>query len=192
MIFSDHRLSRGKLSLTIVLMTVFFVSGITFAQVSSLKELKKDAQNLKEKGISVRPTDPWTIEHVITPEELSKELPDAKAKKPVIYQIGFDFLYKQGHIPGSIYTGPASMQQGLDKLKNEMKGIKHDRYIVIYCGCCPWQSCPNIRPAYKAFKDIGFTNVKVLYIADTFAKDWKDKGYPVEGQDLNSTTIRKQ
>jgi hypothetical protein len=26
---------------------------------------------------------------------------------------------------------------------------------------------------------MGFTNVKVLYIADNFGKDWVDKGYPV-------------
>jgi hypothetical protein len=27
---------------------------------------------------------------------------------------------------------------------------------------------------------MGFTNVKVLYLADNFGANWVDKGYPVE------------
>jgi hypothetical protein len=27
---------------------------------------------------------------------------------------------------------------------------------------------------------MGFTNVKVLYLADNFGADWADKGFPVE------------
>jgi hypothetical protein len=27
---------------------------------------------------------------------------------------------------------------------------------------------------------MGFTNVKVLYLASNFGADWTDKGYPVE------------
>jgi hypothetical protein len=27
---------------------------------------------------------------------------------------------------------------------------------------------------------MGFTNVKVLYLANNFGADWVDKGYPVE------------
>jgi hypothetical protein len=27
---------------------------------------------------------------------------------------------------------------------------------------------------------MGFTNVKVLYLADNFGADWVDRGYPVE------------
>jgi hypothetical protein len=27
---------------------------------------------------------------------------------------------------------------------------------------------------------MGFTNVKVLYLANNFGADWADKGYPVE------------
>jgi hypothetical protein len=28
--------------------------------------------------------------------------------------------------------------------------------------------------------EMGFTNVKVLYLANNFGADWADKGYPVE------------
>jgi rhodanese-related sulfurtransferase len=188
---SNHYSFREKLLIIISLIITFFVSGITFAQVESIKELKKDVQALNEKGISVKLADPWTIDHIINTEELSKELSNVKTKKTIIYHVGFDFLYKQGHIPGSIYAGPASKQQGLEKIKEEIKNIKHDQDIVLYCGCCPWKDCPNIRQAYRTFKDIGYTNVKVLYIPDTFVKDWKSKGYAMEGRDLDSTAVKK-
>jgi len=51
--------------------------------------------------------------------------------------------------------------------------------VVLYCGCCPWGKCPNIDPAYKLMKSLGFTRLKVLHIADNFGTDWVDKGYPV-------------
>jgi hypothetical protein len=173
---------NGKLLLFIVFIFILLVTTKSFSQASSIQELKKNAQSLNQKGISVQPSDPWTIDHVITAEELSNELKSNGTKKPLIYHVGFDFFYKQSHIPGSVYIGPANKQQGLDKIKNEVKNIKHDQYIVIYCGCCPWKDCPNIRQAYNTCKELGFTNVKVLYIPNSFAQDWKNKGYAIEGK----------
>jgi hypothetical protein len=49
---------------------------------------------------------------------------------------------------------------------------------VIYCGCCPWSKCPNIAAAYDTLHDLGYTRIKVLYIAKDFGTDWVDKGYP--------------
>ena len=48
------------------------------------------------------------------------------------------------------------------------------------CGCCPWTACPNIKPALEALRSMGFTKVKALYIPTNLAKDWTEKGYPVE------------
>jgi hypothetical protein len=52
--------------------------------------------------------------------------------------------------------------------------------LVIYCGCCPFDHCPNIRPAYKALHEMGFVHVRVLVLPTSFAADWVEKGYPVE------------
>lgn len=171
--------SGKKLLVFSTLLVAFCASCAVFAQTNSVKELKKDVQTLNDKSLSIKPADPWTIDHIVTPDELSKELASKKSKKPLIFHVGFEFLFKQAHIPGSIYAGPASKQAGIDKIKSEVKGIKHDQEIVIYCGCCPWTDCPNIRQAYSCFNDLGFTNVKVLYITDNFIKNWKNKGYPV-------------
>lgn len=94
-------------------------------------------------------------------------------------QVGFESLYVQGHIPGSNYCGPARDSDGIARLKKCLEGVSHKRAIVLYCGCCPWQECPNIRPAFEAVKKMGFNNLKVLYIADNFGQDWVQKGYPV-------------
>ena len=50
---------------------------------------------------------------------------------------------------------------------------------MIYCGCCPWSHCPNVAAAYDTLHALGFTQVKVLYIAENFGDDWVNQGYPV-------------
>ncbi len=172
-------LKNYKFVLLFFLIIAFF--NVTFAQLNSIKQLKNDAQSLNQKNTSTKPTDPWTLNQVITTVELSKELSTSKSDKPVILHIGFDFLYNQEHIPGAKYVGPASKENGIKSIKNEVKNLKKDQGIVIYCGCCPWGHCPNIRPAFKTLKELGFTNVKALYMPDSFVKDWKDKGYATEG-----------
>ena len=36
-----------------------------------------------------------------------------------------------------------------------------------------------MNPAYDALQQLGFTNVKVLFLANNFGADWVDKGYSV-------------
>ena len=114
---------------------------------------------------------------LIQPAEMVKLL--NSSHKPVIIQTGFRTLYEQAHIPGSEYVGPTSQPQGLQELHKRVQGLSRKRMIVLYCGCCPWSHCPNVRPAYKELRDMGFANVKVLYLANNFGADWVDKGYPV-------------
>jgi len=89
-------------------------------------------------------------------------------------------LYRGKHIPGSLYAGPASKPDGLALLKEAAGKLPRNREIVLYCGCCPWSHCPNVKPAVALLKEMGFTRVKTMYVETDFAKDWTDKGYPVE------------
>ncbi len=52
--------------------------------------------------------------------------------------------------------------------------------VVVYCGCCTAQNCPNIRPSFAYLKEQGFTNVRLLDIETGLYPDWVDKGYPME------------
>ena len=116
---------------------------------------------------------------LIQPQELLKALQSGSAKPTVLY-IGPRFLYAQAHIRNAEFIGPASDPQSLDNLRKRVATLPKNSWIVLYCGCCPWEHCPNIRPAYKALLKAGFTGVKVLYLGNSFGADWVDKGYPVE------------
>jgi thiosulfate/3-mercaptopyruvate sulfurtransferase len=120
-----------------------------------------------------------TSSRLIQPAELVKILQSSHGEKPVVIQVGSHVLYTQAHIPGSEYIGPASSESGLQQLRKRVESLPRNRSIVLYCGCCPWSHCPNIKPADDALQALGFTRVKILYIANNFGTDWVDKGYPV-------------
>ncbi len=118
--------------------------------------------------------------HLINPENLAKLLQSPKAEKPLVLMVGFRVLHAQGHIPGAEYVGPGSEDRGIQALRKRVEGLPRNKAIVVYCGCCPWVHCPNVEPAYKELVTMGYSNVKVLYIAHNFGADWIAKGYPVE------------
>lgn len=114
----------------------------------------------------------------ISPEALVKILQNSK-EKPLMIQVGSHVLYSQAHIPGSEYIGPASGEAGLQQLRKRVETLPRTKSIVLYCGCCPWSHCPNVKPADDLLQSMGFNNIKVLYIANNFGADWVAKGYPV-------------
>jgi thiosulfate/3-mercaptopyruvate sulfurtransferase len=116
---------------------------------------------------------------LINPEDLVKLLQSSGKDKPLMIQVGSHVLFSQAHIPGSEYVGPASSEAGLQELRKRVESLPRTKFIVLYCGCCPWSHCPNVKPADDTLRTLGFTNVKVLYIADNFGMNWVDKGYPV-------------
>ncbi len=128
---------------------------------------------------SLRAAETHDKAQLIQPEELVKIL-QSKGEKPVILMVGFKVLYAQAHIPAAEFMGPGSEERGLTQLRARAKTLSKKRSIVLYCGCCPWAHCPNIDPALKLLRELGFSNVKVLYIASNFGQDWMNKGYPVE------------
>ncbi len=114
---------------------------------------------------------------LVSPEDLVKTIQAGK-QRPLMIQVGSHVLYQQAHIPGSEYIGPASSEEGLQQLRKRVDPMPRKKSIVLYCGCCPWNHCPNVKPAFDALQAMGFTNVKVLYMADNFGANWVDKGYP--------------
>jgi thiosulfate/3-mercaptopyruvate sulfurtransferase len=115
--------------------------------------------------------------HQISPQDLVKQL---SVKAPLILNVGPKTLYVQAHIRGAEYMGAGSSEEGRAKLSARVKTLPKNTSIVLYCGCCPWEHCPNVDPALDTLTKMGFTNVKVLYIAHNIGDDWVNKGYPVE------------
>ena len=115
----------------------------------------------------------------IQPADLVKMLKAPAAQQPVMFQVGSFVMFQQAHIPNSGFAGPGSQQNGMILLKKLTAPLAKNKLIVIYCGCCPWNRCPNMGPAYKYLRDLGYTRVKALYLAHNFGDDWVAKGYPV-------------
>ena len=116
---------------------------------------------------------------LIQPAELKNLLAAKSGDKPLVLQVGSRMQFDQAHITGSEYVGPGSQASGLDQLKKRVASLPKDKSIVIYCGCCPWDECPNVRPAFAELKKLGFKNLRVLDIPQNFGEDWVKKGYPV-------------
>ncbi|HEY8748176.1 MAG TPA: rhodanese-like domain-containing protein [Tepidisphaeraceae bacterium] len=132
------------------------------------------------KADAVQPSDPWTVAQVITPEELAKALSERDEVRPLVLSVSPAAVFKKGHVQGAQFIGPDSTPEGVQALKAAVEKVPHDRAIVVYCGCCPWKDCPNVRPGFSTLKELGFTNVRALYLPHNLQKDWIAAGYPSE------------
>jgi len=119
-------------------------------------------------------TEPWTDSQLKPTRELADEINDASKSKPLIINIG-----PQAVIKGSVDAGPGSEKANIKKLEKILAKQDKNQEVVIYCGCCPFAKCPNIRPAFNVLKDQGFTKTRLLNIPKNIKTDWIDKGYPV-------------
>ena len=128
-------------------------------------------------GHSESSADPWAPSQTVSTAALAGEL---KAHPPTVIYVGVHTLYNGAHVPGAVFHGPGSNAQGIDDLKKYAETLPKDSNIVLYCGCCPLERCPNIRPAFNALKEMGFSHLRVLILPTSFAADWVEKGYPIE------------
>lgn len=124
--------------------------------------------------LQAQPSNPWTHNQLIEPATLAAMLKQPEAKRPLILDIG-----PAGVIRGAKEIGPAHEKEGMAKLQQELSAVPKDRVVVIYCGCCPFEKCPNIRPAFAKLKSLGYKNARLLDLSHNLKKDWIDKGYPV-------------
>ncbi|HTQ56106.1 MAG TPA: hypothetical protein VMI94_16675 [Bryobacteraceae bacterium] len=122
--------------------------------------------------------DPWSKAELMEPAALVQEL--HSAKPPVILCTAFTVLYRSKRIPHAIEAGPGGKPEGIALLKKAVANLPKDSDIVLYCGCCPMTRCPNIRPAYRALRELGFEHIRVLNIPTNMHEDWFSKGYPAE------------
>lgn len=118
----------------------------------------------------------WTPDQLIEPATLATEIA-AKTNVPLIISVG-----PGETIPNSIQTGMASTTEGIEALKQELQNLPKNKPIVIYCGCCPFEHCPNVRPAIDVLKEMKFTNYHLLNLSHNIKADWIDQGYPVAKQ----------
>jgi hypothetical protein len=118
--------------------------------------------------------EPWTQEQLLDPHELALTINNPQSHQPIVLSVGPAAIIKN-----SIDLGPAHEKENLDKLKQQLKDIQKDEAIVLYCGCCPFDKCPNIRPAFELLNQMQFKNHKLLNLPHNIKMDWIDHDYPV-------------
>jgi len=119
-------------------------------------------------------TNPWTENQLLEPADLATNIKAGTAKTPLIFNIG-----AVEDIKGATHIGAVNKPENLQKLKTAVANLPKNTAIVIYCGCCPFVKCPNIRPAFTELQKAGFTDVKLLNLATNLKTNWVDKGYPL-------------
>ncbi|MBA3970873.1 MAG: rhodanese-like domain-containing protein [Bacteroidetes bacterium] len=120
--------------------------------------------------------EPIKKEQLLQPQELAYMINNPKAVKPVILNLG-----PVDQIKGAIKAGSVNDDDGFKKFKAEVNKIDDkNKTVVVYCGCCTLDNCPNIRPAVKYLTDNGFKKAKVLNIPTGIKEDWVQKGFPME------------
>jgi len=119
--------------------------------------------------------EPWSSKDLMEPDALASILANAKAQKPVIFNIG-----PLANIKGAVSIGSTSNKANLDKLSKALQNVPKDNMVVIYCGCCPFRNCPNIRPAFNLLKAQGYKNVRLLNLKQNLKVDWTNYGFPMD------------
>jgi rhodanese-related sulfurtransferase len=117
--------------------------------------------------------EPWTPKQLMEPSVLAGKLA-GKEKKPVVFDIG-----PSGLIQTAIEIGPGQEGKNIEHLKKELIKLDKSTEVVVYCGCCPFKNCPNIRPAFEALNQAGFKNASLLNLSENLRVDWIAKGYPM-------------
>jgi len=118
-------------------------------------------------------SEPWTDSQLMAPAELAQKLKQGSTNKPLVYSVGPGAL-----ILGSVDMGPAHEKENLEKFRKALEKLPVNAQVIIYCGCCPFERCPNIRPAFSLLVEMKFTNARLLNLEHNIRTDWVDKGYP--------------
>ena len=130
---------------------------------------------IKYKDMKDSGPEPWTASQLLAPADLAAVINNPNSKKPIIISVGPGALIKN-----SLDMGPVHEKENLDKLKQQLSRLPKDADIVIYCGCCPFEHCPNIRPAFILLNEMKFSNAHLLNLEHNIKTDWVAKGFPVQ------------
>jgi len=147
--------------------------------ILALLVLSLVAITLFPSAVAQNPVNPWSLSQTVQPGDLLKELSEPKTAPTVLF-VGFQRLYAAGHIKGAQYHGTGGSIEGIAQIKSWAEPLPRSSNLVIYCGCCPMDRCPNIRPAFAALRDLGFTKLRVLVLPTSFEVDWAEKGFPYD------------
>lgn len=154
--------------------TIYFLKGI-FATVATIGLISLNSCS-SASATSSSDGEPWKPEQLMEPSVLAERI-NSGNDVPVIFNIG-----PSGLISNAIDIGPGQEEANIANLKKELSKLSKDREVVVYCGCCPFKNCPNIRPAFTALNEAGMQHAYLLNLSQNLRVDWIAKGYPMAGK----------
>ncbi|MBI3520154.1 MAG: rhodanese-like domain-containing protein [Bacteroidetes bacterium] len=117
----------------------------------------------------------WKKEQLMSTKDLADKIKTNAKDKPLIFNVG-----PMENIKGAVAVGAATNITFSNRMESVLAMESKAKPVVVYCGCCSYASCPNIKPAYDKLMSLGFKNTKVLELPEGIKPDWVAKGYPVE------------
>lgn len=126
------------------------------------------------KNSSAQNPENWTSKDLTAPSDLAATLKSNK-NVPIMFSIGPGAI-----IPNSIDIGMVKDEKNMDKFREQISKLPKTANILIYCGCCPYEHCPDVRPAIALLKNMKFTNYHLLDLPQNIKTDWIAKGYPTK------------
>jgi hypothetical protein len=91
------------------------------------------------------------------------------------------YTYGFKKIPGSLVIGSVNQDKWEENLRAALLLAELDKSfkseVVVYCGCCSSDNCPNVEPVILELKRMGFKNVKGLYFSEGYLPEWHAKKY---------------
>jgi hypothetical protein len=154
-----------------------FLITFLFMLITGLTGITSKAQTSPVATPTLGISNPWTDSQLMEPSALVGNFKDAESRSPVIFNIG-----AVEDIKGARHIGAVSNAENLEKLKRAVAALPKNTAMVIYCGCCPFTKCPNIRPAFLELEKLGFTNVRLLNLPTNLKTNWIAKGYPLANE----------
>jgi hypothetical protein len=145
---------------------------VGLCSVTSKAQVSAKPMSMPVLGVS----NPWSNSQLLEPAELAASL-KSNGRKPVILNIG-----AAEDIEGATHIGAVTKPENMEKLQKAVAAFPKNAILVIYCGCCPFDKCPNIRPAFLELEKLGFTHIKVLDLPVNLKTNWVANGYPVASE----------
>ena len=147
----------------------------TFEKNYPMKKIITLALLISGFAFTVYQTPLWKKEQLMPTQELADKIRTNAKDKPLIFNVG-----PMDKIKSSVFVGIGTSASMGDKMKSTLSMENKTKPIVVYCGCCSYASCPNIRPAYDFLVANGYKNTKVLELPEGLKPDWVAKGFPME------------
>lgn len=117
--------------------------------------------------------EPWNSDQLVEPAILASKISQNDVNDILIVSVGPDAVIKN-----SVDIGATQEKENIKKLENYLENVSKDKEVIIYCGCCPFDRCPNIRPAFILLNNMRFKNAKLLDIPKNIKVNWIDNDYP--------------